>query len=112
MVKGHAELGLLLQMAGVTKLRLGFYQQMFLHLCVMRRMAGNTGHIVLRMQGIDGLHVFGTRGVAAETAAVDALDGSVLESENLGLVSGAFDVFLARPVTRFAALVGEAFLGV
>jgi len=36
MVEGHAELGLLLQMAGIAKLRLSFYQQEFLGLRMVR----------------------------------------------------------------------------
>ena len=49
MVEGHAELGLLLKMAGVAKLRLGFYEQEFPGLRMVRRMTGDATDITLRM---------------------------------------------------------------
>jgi len=99
-------------MTGVTKLRLGFHQQVFLHLRMVRRMAGNTRHTVLRMQRIDGLHVLGARGVAAKTAAIDFLGRGILESEDFGLVPTGLYVRFARSMTSLATLVRRACLGV
>ena len=58
-MEGHGELRLLLQVAGVAKLGLGLDQQEFLGLCVVRRVAGDAAHVILAVQGIHGIHVFG-----------------------------------------------------
>jgi hypothetical protein len=50
MTKRHIELGFLLCMARVAKLRLSFYQQFFRCSCVMRRVTANTTHIILPVE--------------------------------------------------------------
>ena len=64
MVKGHLELRLLLQMAAVAKLRLRFDQQVLARLSVMRRMAGDAAHVILRVLRIEGVHMFVAPGMA------------------------------------------------
>jgi len=104
MVEGHLELGLLLQVAGVTKLRLRFHQQKFFGLRMVRRMAGDTTDVVLRVYRVDGVHVLSAAGVAAQTARIDSLRRSILEHEDLGLVAAARYVFRARTMAAFASL--------
>ena len=59
-VKGHAELGLLLKMAGVTKLGLGFYEQKFPVCAWWGRMTGDAQLTSLfAVQGTDSLHLLG-----------------------------------------------------
>lgn len=50
MVKRHGKLGLLLQVAGITKFRLRLDQQKLPLFRVMGRMARSAGHIILGMQ--------------------------------------------------------------
>lgn len=46
-MKRHIELGFLLQVAGVAKLRLRLHQQEFLGLRMVRRMARDAAHVIL-----------------------------------------------------------------
>jgi hypothetical protein len=105
MVKGHAELGLLLKMAGVAKFRLRFYQQEFAGLRMVRRMAGDATDIALRMQGIDGLHLLGAGRMAGQAAIVNFLGGMVFENENLSYVAASSDVRRSRTMASLAALL-------
>ena len=59
MAERHRELRLLLEVAGVAKLRLSLDQQELLRLCVVRGMAGNAAHFILMMKRVRGLHVLG-----------------------------------------------------
>ena len=61
MMKRHFELGLLLQMATVTKLGLRLGQQKLFGLRVVRRMAGDATDIVLRVSRVDRIHVLRCR---------------------------------------------------
>ena len=106
MVKGHAELRLLLKMAGVTKLRLGFYQQEFPGLRMVRRMTGDATDITLRVQGIDGLHLLGAGRMAGQATIIDFLGGMVFENKNLRHVTPAGNVGCPWTVASFASLFG------
>ena len=108
MVKGHAELRLLLKMAGVAKLRLGFYQQELPGLRMVRRMAGDATDIILRVHGIDRIHVLRAGSMAGQAAIIDFFGGMVLEDENLRLVAAAGDVGGPGTVAAFASLFGGA----
>ena len=71
-------------------------------------MARSAGNIVLGMQGIYGLHVFGAGCVAGQAALVDFFCRVILEHENLGHVSAALDVSRTWTVATFASLVRRA----
>ena len=73
MVEWHFELGLFLQMARVTELRLCFHQQKLFGLRMVRRMTGDATDVVLRVDRVDGVHVLRATGVATHTAGVDFL---------------------------------------
>jgi hypothetical protein len=64
-VERHVELGFLLEMTGVAKLGLGLYEQKVRIFAVMRRMAGDATDVVLRMHGIDCIHVLSAIRMAA-----------------------------------------------
>ena len=110
MVEGHFKLGLLLQMARVTKFRLCFHQQKLFGLRMVRRMAGNATDIVLRVDGVDGVHMLRAAGVAAHAAGIDFLRRNVLEGEYLAYVASASHVVRTGPVTALASLPGWATL--
>jgi hypothetical protein len=50
MMKRHGKLRLLLQVAGIAKLRLRFNQQEVLILCMVRRVAGDAADVVLPVE--------------------------------------------------------------
>ena len=108
MMKWHFELGLLLQMAGVTKLGLRLGQQEFFGLRVVRRMAGDATDIVLGVYRVNGIHMLRATRVATQTAGVDFFRGSILEYEYLGLVAAARHVVGSRTVATFATLMGRS----
>jgi hypothetical protein len=56
-VERHLELRPLLQMAGIAKLRLGFYQQELSSFRVVRRVTGNAANAILGVHRVDGVHV-------------------------------------------------------
>jgi hypothetical protein len=104
MAKWHLELRLLLQMAGVTKLRLSFHQQEFFGLCMVRRMTGDATDIVLGVDGIDGVHVL-RASVASHATSIDVLGRSVLEHKDFGFIAATRNVIVAGPMTSFATLL-------
>ena len=108
MVKGHAELRLLLKMAGVTKLRLGFYQQEFLGLRMVRRMTGDATDIAFGMLRINRIHVLGAARVASQATGIDLFSGMVFEDENLCYIAASSDVGRSRTVAPLAPLLGGA----
>jgi len=112
MVEGHLELGFLLQMAGVTKRRLRFHQKKLFSLRVVRRMAGDAADIILRVHGIDGIHVLSATGVTTHATGVDFLRRRFFEYEYFGFVASAGYVVRSGPVAAFASLVGWATFGI
>jgi len=111
-VKGHGELRLLLEVAGVAKLRLRLGEQEFFCLGVVRRMAGDTAYLVLFVQRVAGFHVLRRAGMAGKAAIVDFPGAVFGEDKNLRFVAAARNVRSARAVTPLASLVGGASLGV
>ena len=105
MVKRHFELRLLLQMAGVTKLRLRFHQQKFFGLRMVRRMAGDAADVVLRMDRVDGIHVLRAAGVTSQAASVDFLRRSILEQEYFRFVAAAGHMVGAGTMAALATLL-------
>jgi hypothetical protein len=105
MVEGHIELSFLRQMARVAKFRLSLYQQEFSCFRMMRRMAGNAAHVILRMYRIDGVHVLRATGVAGHAAGVDLLGRVSLKHKNLGYVPAASDVRRSGSMATLASLV-------
>jgi hypothetical protein len=85
MVKWHLELGLLLQMAGVTKVRLRFRQEKLFRPRMMRRVAGDTADVILAVDRVDCVHVLHAARMARQTAGVDFFRGSILEQDILVL---------------------------
>ena len=110
MVEGHLKLRFLLQVAGVTKLRLCFRQQKLSGSRVVRRMAGDAADFVLRVQRIDGVHVLRATGVTGQATGVDFLRRNVLEREDLGFVAGARHVVRPGAMAALAALLRGATL--
>lgn len=110
MVKGHLKLGLLLQMAGVAKRGLIFYEKKFLRLRMVGRVAGDATDLVLIVNRVDGTHVLSAAPVACQTAGVDFFRRRIFEDKNLCFVATAGHMVRARSVTAFAALLrGAAF---
>lgn len=112
MVKRHLELRFLLQMAGIAKFRLGLGQQKLFRFRVVRRMAGDAAHVVLRVQRVDGVHVLRSTNMAGHAARIDVFCRGVLEGEDFGYVAAAGDVLRTGPMATFAALVRGAAFGV
>lgn len=110
MMKRHFELGLLLQMATVTKLGLRLGQQKLFGLRVMRRMAGDATDVVLRVSRVDSVHVLRPACVATQAAGIDFFRGSVLERVYLGHVAAPRDVIRPGTMAALAALLGWATL--
>jgi len=109
MVKRHLELGLLLQMAGVTKRRLCLHQKKLFSLRMVRRMAGDATDIILRVHGIDGVNMLCATGVTTHAAGVDLFRRGLFEYEYLGFVAAGHMVGTG-PVAAFTTLVGWATL--
>jgi len=112
MVERHGEFGFLVEMAPVAKHWLGFHQQEVLRRRVVRRVAGNATHVVLRVDRVDLIHVRGAAGVADHAAIVDFLGGSVVEGEDFCDVAAAGNVSRSWTVARLASLMGWAAFGI
>lgn len=67
-------------------------------------MARDTTDVVLRVYRVDGVHVLGAAGVAAQTARIDSLGRRVLEHKDSALVTPARYVVRARTMAAFASL--------
>lgn len=67
-------------------------------------MTRNATDIALRMERINGLHVFRARRVASQAAVVDFFGRMILENENLCGVAAARDVLCAWTMAAFAPL--------
>ena len=65
MMERHIELGSLLKVAGIAKLRLGLYEQKLRFFRVVWGMAGDATDVVPGMHGVDRIHVLSATGVAA-----------------------------------------------
>ena len=105
MAKRHFELRLLLQMAGVTKLRLRLHQQKLFGLRMVRRMAGNATDIVLRVDRVNGIHVLRAACVTSHATSVDFLGRSILEHEYFRFVAAAGHMVGAGAMAALAALL-------
>ena len=112
MMERHVELGLLLEMTGVAKLGLGFYEQEFLGLRMVRRMTGNATHVILSMLRVDVVHVLRAARVARQAARVDLLGRMVLEDKNLCDIAPSGNMSGPGTMTSFASLVRWTSLGV
>src|ERR1700678_2332269 len=112
MMERYIELGLLLRVASITKRWLRFDEQKFFCFRVMGRVAGRATHVVLRMLGVDCVHVLRATGVASQAAGVDLFGRVIFEDENLGDVSPARDVRRSGTVATLASLVRRAVFGV
>jgi hypothetical protein len=108
MVERHIKLSFLRKMARIAKLGLSFHQQEFFCFRMMRGMAGNAADVILRMQRIDGIHVFGGTGVARQAAGVDLLRRVILEDKYFGDIPATSHVRRSGPMTAFASLVRRA----
>lgn len=104
MVKWHAELGPLLQMAGVAKLGLGLYQEELLRLRMTWRVAGDAADVTFRMQGINGVHLLGTRRVTGQAAVIDFFGGMVFEDKNLCYIPASGNVSCPGTMAALASL--------
>ncbi len=112
MMKRHGELRLLLKVARIAHLRLGLRQQELLGFGVMRGVARNTTDVVLLMNGVEGVHVFGRRGMTGQATVVNLLGGVLGENENLRFIPAASDVGRPWTMAAFATLVRRPPLGI
>lgn len=89
MTKRHIELGALLQVASVTKLRLVLNEKLFAGGGVMRRMAIDAAYVVQPVKRIRAVNVSRSVSVAGKAALIDHLlrgvFGHEVENEFLGL---------------------------
>ncbi len=109
MMERHIELRLLLQMAGIAKLRLGFLQQEFAGFGMVWRVAGDATNAVGRVDGVDGVHLMRTARVAGETAAINFLGRMIFtEDEDFADVPATRDVRGAGAMTIFATVFADA----
>lgn len=112
MVERHGELRFLLEMAGIAELGLRFDEQEVCVLAVMRRVAGSAGDIVLRMHGIDGIHVFRAGGMAGKAAGIDFPGRVAWEDKDFCLVTAPGYVRPTGAVAALASLVRWATLDI
>src|SRR5271154_2967446 len=101
-MKRYIELRFLREMARVAKLRLRLNQQKLRFLRMVRRMATDAAHLILRMLRVDGIHVLRATHMAAQTDRVDLSRRCILKLENLRLISPAVYVLFSRSVAAFA----------
>jgi len=104
-VKGHFEFSFFIDVAAVTKFRLGFHQEELFRRRVVRGVAGGATDVVPRMLGVDRVHVLRAAGVAGQAAFVDFLGRMILEDEDLSFVAASGDVSSSGTVTAFASLM-------
>lgn len=122
MAERHIELGLLLQVAGKTKVGLRLDQQLFLRCRVVRRVAVGAAYIVLPVERICAIEMSWSGSVAGEALLVDHLRGCGFRPEikDKLLRPGIFRVVVfrfqfcirmrfARAVTPFAIGAGARF---
>lgn len=108
-MEGPVELLFLVKVAGVAKIRLLGLQQELAFFRVVRIMTVRAAHAILKVSGAREISMLFAILVAVEAARADLRGRSVLERENLRLVSAALDVFLAGAVARFATMPFRAF---
>lgn len=111
-VKRHFKFGFPLQMTRVTKLGLGFRQKKFFGFRVVWRMAGDTTHIILRMNRVNGVHVLRAPGMAGQAARIDFLGRGILEGEDFGYVATTRHVVGTGAVATFAPLMRRSTFGI
>ena len=104
MMKRAVELLFGLEMATVTKLRLLLFHQELAFLSVVGGVAIDATHTVLQVRRPGKITMFFSVAMAVQATLAGCLGRSAVESEYLRLVPAAFHVFLAGPVTGFAAL--------
>lgn len=111
MMERHIELRFLLEMAPIAKFGLGLYEQEIRILTVVRRMTGNATDVILRMHGVDCIHVLRAAGVAGQALGGDFFGGCFFKKEELGGVGWISNVAGSRTVTILAAVLRDpAFL--
>jgi hypothetical protein len=93
-------------MAGVAKLGLGLYQQELLRLRMMWRVAGDAADVTFRMQGIDSVHLLGTRRVTRQAAVIDFFGRVDFEDENLFYIPASGNVSCPGTMAALASLAG------
>jgi hypothetical protein len=108
MVERHLKLRLLLEVAGVTELRLCFGQQKLFDLGMMRRVTGDATHIILAVDRVDGIHVLRATGVTGHTTDIDVFRRSVLECEDLADIAAPSHMVRTRTMATLAPLVRRA----
>lgn len=108
MMKRHVELWFLLEMARVAELWRGFHQQVLSCCRMVRRVAGDATHVVLRVHRIDRIHVLRAAGVAREAASVNLFGGGFFEEEELGGIRRVRDVSSGGAVAIFAAVLSDS----
>jgi hypothetical protein len=111
-MKGHFEFGSFIKVASIAELRLGLHQQEFLGLGVVRGMAGNTAHIVLRVYGVDGIHVLRVARMARHAPSINLFGRSVLEREDFRDIAAARNVGGPGTMARFASLMRRTASGI
>src|ERR1700689_1405552 len=71
-------------------------------------MTGNATHLVLRVFGVDGVHVLRATGMAAQTTRINFFGRGFFEEEQLGRVAWVGYVARRGAVAILAAVLGDA----
>jgi len=82
MVKRHFKLRFLAEMARIAKVGLGLGEQKIRIAAVMRRVARDATHAILRMFRVDCIHVLRATGMASQAALVDLFGRMIFKVEN------------------------------
>ena len=103
-MEGPGELLLLVEVAAVAEGRLACLQEELALFCMMRIVAIGAGYAVLEMHRTCVVAVLFAVLVAAQAARADLRGGGPFERKNFGLVSPAFHMGFAGPVTSLAPM--------
>jgi len=106
-VKRHFKLRPFREVAGVTELRLGLYEQELFGGGVMGRMAIDATDLVAGMHRTHGVRMFGIFCVAIEAALIHFLGCRFIEAEDFCRIAGIGGMSGTRSMAGFAAVTGD-----
>jgi hypothetical protein len=112
MVERTSELRAHVHVTGVTKLWRGLFQQKFIFLRVMRRMAVDARHATLQVGRAPIIALIVTALVTIQAARADVRRRSVFKGEDLRFIAPAVHVFFAGAMTCFATMPLGALVGI
>ena len=109
-MKRPVELLFCFKVTAVAELRLFFLHQKLIFFRVVRVVAIRAAHVVLQMRRSSEIAVFFAVLMTGQTAVADLFRRSVLERENLSLVSPAVDMCFPWSMAGFASVPFRTFL--